>query len=378
MMKFLIVVPTLASYPFLRELCLTLVDSGCEVHLASSGKLQTQYHQDQSAIKFHSIEFPRGMNPLSHFKAANALNKLVAEIEPAVVDIHFSAAAFTAAIAKNKNWPATVATVQGLRFPLTAGPGRHIIKLAECWSARRMDKFIVLTEDDLRVLKSLGPRVAQQSGYGFGCDIQKFNKANISAEDMSLAKREIGKTDDSIVIGFIGRLVAFKGFHLVVRSFLAAYESNPNLRLVICGEYDKYHPSGLTDEERNQIHSHSSIRFTGWTSTIEHYLSVIDVVVFPSEREGVPVNLMEALSMGVPVITIDSRGCREVMNEGKNGILLSDRSTESLTMAMLEMAENKELRASKSIAATEFRNNFSRMHFVNGHIQVLQELANCQ
>ena len=141
-------------------------------------------------------------------------------------------------------------------------------------------------------------------------------------------------------------------------------------------QYDKYHASGLTEDERNQVHSHDSIIFTGWTNAIENYLSVIDVVVFPSEREGVPVNLMEALSMGVPVITVDSRGCREVMNDGKNGILLSDRSADSLRKAILKMAEDSELRKAKSNAAIQFRDNFNRMHFVNDHIKVLKELQN--
>lgn len=373
-MKVLVVVPTLSSYLFLRELCATLVENGNEVHLASSYSTLGKFESDSKNVVFHSIDFPRGMSPLAHLKAARQLNGIVKQILPDVVDVHFSAAAFTAALAKTSSWPPILATVQGLRFPLARGFNGQLLKWAECWSASKIDKFIVLTRDDLEALKLANvSNCYLQEGFGFGCNLTKFDRSRFSDQDRAGVADKISKQTNEVVFMFIGRLVAFKGFNLVVRAFLQAYAQNETLKLVVCGEFDDYHTSGLESEELAAFESHLNIVNIGWTDTVDKYLSVADAVVFPSEREGVPVNLMEALSMGVPVITCDSRGCREVMQGGAHGVVLKERSSKMLAQAMLAFASDSDLRNEYSDAAFRFRDNFDRRHFVTHHIKAIEE-----
>lgn len=375
-MKILVIVPTLVSYSFLRDMCLELVRQGNEVHLATSWNELGVHERDLGDIQFHLIHFPRGMNPVTHVQAARHLNLIVRDVRPDVIDVHFSAAAFTVALAKRTSWPPVLATVQGLRFPIASGIGKIILKWAECWSARRVNQFVVLTGDDYAAMQGAGVKNCyQQAAYGFGCELNKFDRANFPADKIREAANEIGNLSGQVVFTFIGRLVRFKGFHLVVRSFFEASKKLDNIRLVICGDYDAYHDSGLTEDETAAVGRHSEVVFTGWTDEVERYLSVTDVIVFPSEREGVPVNLMESLSMGVPVITCDSRGCREVMDEGRNGIVLEARSEELLTEAMIKLGSDSKLRNKYAQAALEFRRNFDRKHFVDEHIRLLGGLV---
>lgn len=376
-MKVLVVVPTLTSYIFLRELCLTMVSRGWSVHLATSCSDLGAYAEDSDQIQFHHIEFPRGMNPLSHAKAAKRLGNIVKELKPDLVDVHFSAAAFTAALARRAGWPPVIVTVQGLRFPLATGFQRQLLKTAECWSARKADKFIVLTQDDYNAMVATGcSNVALQEGYGFGCDLKKYDRNRITAAEQSDAAKEIGKTTEDTVFIYIGRLVSFKGFDLVIKAFWQSFTEKDPVKLVVCGTFDDLHPSGLSESQVKRFNADQAIVKLGWTDQVDRYLSVSDVVVFPSEREGVPVNLMESLSMGVPVITCDSRGCREVVDGGTLGILLKNRDVESLVIAMQEMVNNDGARNSFSSLALVFRDKFNRMHFVDSHIKILEtELA---
>ncbi|MEO7317598.1 MAG: glycosyltransferase [Chthoniobacteraceae bacterium] len=101
-MLLLLFIPKLVSYrSFLRELCLSLVADGAEVHLACSReKLRGEgVPPDEDSVRMHGIEFPRGMNPATHPRAARELNRLVERLKPDVVHGHFSAAIFTAALA---------------------------------------------------------------------------------------------------------------------------------------------------------------------------------------------------------------------------------------------------------------------------------------
>ena len=133
------------------------------------------------------------------------------------------------------------------------------------------------------------------------------------ASESTKLLEDTGIKVDDVKFIFIGRLVAFKGFHLVVRGFLQTHAINDKIKLLVCGEFDDLHESGLNPDEIVRFSDHEGISYIGWTNTVERYLGISDAVVFPSEREGVPVNLMEALSMGAPVVTCDSRGCRDVM-----------------------------------------------------------------
>jgi len=375
-MKILVVVPSITSYPFLRDLCLALVERGNEVHFATSWSDLGSFERDEDKISFHPINFPRGMNPVAHLRAAGELKNIVKFVQPDVIDVHFSAAAFTAALAKKNNWPPVLATIQGLRFPLARGASAMLLKWAECWSASRLSKFIVLTKDDLTALQRAGvTNCYQQKAYGFGCDLEKFNNDRHTRDKILLSEQNIDKQPGEVVFAFVGRLVDFKGFHLVVRSFLEVSKNQDNVKLIICGDYDKYHASGLTDNEIEIARRHEKIIFLGWTKNVEDYLCVTDSIVFPSEREGVPVNLMEALSMGIPVITCNSRGCREVMDEGRNGIVIESRTVEALSAAMQKMSVDKSQREKYKQAALSFRENFDRAHFVLEHISLMDELV---
>ncbi len=150
-MKILMVMPSVASLPFMRETISALDDAGWEVHLAASGFDFDRSRNLAPAARHHPIDFPRGANPRSHLQAAAALNTLVHTIAPAIVDVHFSAAMLTAAIGRRRDWPVTLATVQGLRFPKQTGLRRLIETRVECWAASRMDQVIVLTADDLEI-----------------------------------------------------------------------------------------------------------------------------------------------------------------------------------------------------------------------------------
>jgi len=115
----------------------------------------------------------------------------------------------------------------------------------------------------------------------------------------------------------------------------------PDLKFIICGNLDPLHSSGLSDSESLEISNHTSVRWMGHTSKISEYLSISDINIFPSFREGMPVNLMESIAMGVPVITNNSRGCRDVVQNGRTGIVLSDLNPESYSREIINLIKDQ-------------------------------------
>jgi len=380
-MKILFVIPTLSSWPFISGLCLSLRDQGWDVHIAAAN-IKLRDSVDAASVNLmehHDVEMPRGANPLQHLRAAKALNNIVKEIQPDIVDVHFSAAMLTTALAKRKHWPYTTATVQGLRFPKLTGARRAVEKLAEVWAAKRMESAWVLSEDDLNALQDAKVLSAKkQTSYGFGCNLDRFD-INVITED---AKRQAlaaaGCESDEFRIVYVGRWNQFKGFHTAIRAFLLLTEKRSDVRFIVCGGFDKNHPSGLSDEEVETIKNHPKISNIGWTKIPDHYLAISDLSLFPSSREGMPVNLMESLAMGVPVVTLNSRGCRDVVSDGETGLVLSDNSPEAFMHAIDSLIQDKSLLKKFSDNALAIRERFSKKKYVEERTNLFNEVVNAQ
>lgn len=376
-MKILVVVPTQSSLGFLKPFLERMIELGWSVHCAASG---FNFNETDSAlierVEIHQIEFPRGANPISHFIASRQLRALVKKIQPSVIDVHFSAAMLTAALAKTNAWPATLATIQGLRFPTQRGFRQFVERKVECWSANRMLETCVLTNDDYQALVEAGVRTAAlQKAKGFGCDLQRFSPTRISDSKKASAEAKVGYSPDDLVLIFVGRKTAFKGYHTTVLAFLCAVEENPNLKLVVCGNEDPIHSTGLSAEEEQQVTEHARIIDLGWTTDIENYLSFAYANIFPSEREGMPVNLMESMGMGVPVITLNSRGCRDIVTNDLDGVVIEDSSVRTLTTEILDLANDPERRARLANEAMKSRDQYDQIHFVNERIAKIQQVA---
>lgn len=107
-MRVLFVIPNVISFQsFLGGLAAQMIAAGDEVHLACN--LDALWGNDpavpdQAGVRQYRIEFPRGMNPLQHFKAARQLRRLVATLRPDLIHAHFSAAIFTTALAHKRGW----------------------------------------------------------------------------------------------------------------------------------------------------------------------------------------------------------------------------------------------------------------------------------
>ena len=91
------------------------------------------------------------------------------------------------------------------------------------------------------------------------------------------------------------------------------------------------------------MNSLEGVHHVGWQEDPAPYLSISDYMVFPSEREGMPVCVMEASAMGVPVIAIAARGTRSLLRDEGAGLLISERRSSAVAHAMLTcMAHGKQ------------------------------------
>ena len=357
MKRLLIVVPTYPSYrAFLHGLAGWLCERGWGVHVATNTR-EVDVEPDDATI--HCVEMPRGASPIQLWRASRQLSRLIREIRPTVVHAHFSIGMLVLALTSSVEGVRRLGTFQGMRFPLASGLERMLFKLVECFSILRLDQSWVLTEDDFdAVPRCVRKKLAIQEGYGFGCDIEHFDSACFTDEDKIRKRNEIGIQQDDFIFIFIGRLTAFKGFDLALQAFLRLRDQRSDVHFIVVGETDSVHPLDLPDFEQLE-----GVHAVGWQSDPAPYLAIADAMVFPSEREGMPVCIMEALAMGVPVITTHARGCDSLVEDGRTGWKVTC-DVDSIFAAMRASTTNKLAvigEALEEIRACYARQNFYRI-----------------
>ena len=165
---------------------------------------------------------------------------------------------------------------------------------------------------------------------GSGVDLKHFNNNGDSHKN---------KGNDFIFI-MVSRLLKEKGVKEYVDASKIIKKEKSRVGCFLLGPVDIDNPSCISESEIQIWHNNGFIEYLGETQNVKKYLELADAVVLPSYyREGIPRILLEALAMGKPVITTDSVGCREVVENGKNGFAIPVKNVKALVNAMEKMIE---------------------------------------
>lgn len=364
---------------FLSEVAIKLSTHN-EMHVITSKEkvinIQDKYDYSKFNIHFHNVDFPRSFNLSRHYKVSREIQKIIYQINPDIVSIHFTTAIFTTLL-KSKLPYKTIGTFHGLGFPVIENKiKKQMFKLVELFSAKRLNEVWVLNKVDYDILKQYFSNVYLLPTKGLGCDINKFNINNFSESSKQQLRHNFKIQNNDTVITFTGRYVNFKGFDIVIKTFRELEKENKNIKLLLMGGYDKIHPSGLSHEEQTYVKENPNIINLGFTIDVAKYLSITNIFFFPSKKEGVPICILEALSMGIPVVTFNSRGCNDLINDDFNGILMDNNSSISdFKDAFNSILNNSEKVSHFTSNIMKNREELSRENFINQQIEYFSNIT---
>ncbi len=138
----------------------------------------------------------------------------------------------------------------------------------------------------------------------------------------------------------------------------------PEVAFSLLGPYDS-NPAAIKPEDVEGWVEEGVIEYLGETDDVRPYLADAGVYVLPSYREGTPRSVLEAMSMGRPVITTDAPGCRETVEDGVSGFLVPARDAEALAGAMEKFIKNPELIGQMGAQSRKIAEDKYDVHKVN-------------
>ncbi|MEK7376604.1 MAG: glycosyltransferase family 4 protein [Candidatus Margulisiibacteriota bacterium] len=229
------------------------------------------------------------------------------------------------------------------------------------------DRVIFLNRDDLsRFSKYFNTNKAVLI-KGAGIDAEYFSPTNIDNTDLESLREQLAVKSDSIVFTMISRLLASKGiweYSEMARALSAKYK---NTVFLLAGYIDFGNPMSI--KEQTLVKIKDNLIFLGKIDNVRDILALTDIFVLPSYREGMPITILEAMSMEKPVIATDVPGCREVVRPEVNGLLVEPRSVPSLLAAAERLIADKELRTKmgengRRIVLEEYSNKIILEQFI--------------
>ena len=202
-----------------------------------------------------------------------------------------------------------------------------IVKRLYIVSLKKSAKVFFQNKDDLALFITMGLVKAKLTDLlpGSGVDINLFTP-KLSA-----------KPHLKFVFLLVGRMLKDKGIVEFVSAARLLKIEYPNIECQLLGFLDVKNSSAITAKEMQVWINDGDVNYLGATDSVADFLAQADCVVLPSYREGTPRSLLEAASMGKPLITTDVVGCREVVDEGVNGFLCESHSVSDLKLKMEKM-----------------------------------------
>ena len=380
-MKLLLIITDYGSFNnFLSELATTISKMpGFELHvICSRAKIININDKDvfeNGNVTFHFVDIPRRITLLGEWLAAKKIYGVVNDIKPDLVHIHFTTASLPSLLLKNKRikyW----ATIHGLGMNASTGFKKVMFTAVEMFCFSRLDRIFVVNDQDFRLVsKYFKDKVKKYDCLGFGCDTDRFQSENVSVATRDLIRNKYRIEDHHRVIAFTGRFVSFKGFHLVIKSFKVLSERFPGqFKLVLMGGRDPIHQTGLDEAETDFLENNGDIINVGFSSNVEQYLAVTDIFLFPSVKEGLPTCTLEALAMGVPVISFNTRGNNDIIRDGYNGLLVQAvgdirENVKNIVDAVTWMTEHEDRRIEFKNNALQDRYAYSRRLFIDEQLR---------
>ena len=338
-MKKILLVATVQSHicQFHRPLVQMLRENGeFEIHVAARNNLAEKNGLKLDfADKVYDIPFQRSPFNLRNYSAYQQLKKVIDGSHYDYIHCNTPVGGVVTRLTARK------ARKKGTKVFYTAH-GFHFYKGApkknwmlyyplERFLARWTDTLITINEEDYRLAKKkFSCPVARI--HGTGADPMRYKPAD--ADEVTALKQKLGLPQDGRYILCVGELLPNKNQKMAIQAMESVIREYPDAVLLIAGNGpERENLEALVREKQLENH----VRFLGYCLNLEEYQRASLLSISCSKREGLPLNIIEAMLTGNPVIATRNRGHCELIEDGKTGFLISADDSEGLAKRMTEL-----------------------------------------
>lgn len=323
--------------PFMR----LLQGWGYEVHAAASPAEGRKDELEAAGVVCHDVPFVRSPVRPRNLAAYRDLRRLLDRHRFDLIHVHTPMAAWLGRLAARRARQGPVLyTAHGFHFYRGAPwPYWLFYYPAERLAARWTDALIVMNGEDFRRARGMGFREGENLFlvHGVGVDLATYTPPEGVRERM---RGELSLGPEEFVVTCVAEFTATKNHAQLIGAWPRVVGEAPRSQLLLVGDG----PLRAHAESEARKRRVPNVRFLGFRRDVPALLAGSDAFVLPSKREGLPRSVLEAMAAGLPVVATDVRGNRDLVEPGKNGLLVKVGDPGGLAQALLTLSGDPELR----------------------------------
>ncbi len=291
------------------------------------------------ADNIYEVKITRSPVSLANLKAISKTRRIMKQNSYDLVHCHTpmgGVVARLAAASLRKKGLKVIYTAHGFHFFKGAPRINWLIYYTiEKLLSKLTDALVTINGEDYQLAKDkFSCRVYQIDGVGV--QVGRFKPAS-QRQRNALRKANGYQRDDRILIN-VGELNKNKNQDFIIDSLADKFRQDDHLKLLICGTGDT--ESALRQKVKQCGLSHQ-IKLAGYVKNVDELYQMSDVLLSVSHREGLPINIVEAMATGLPIVATNIRGCRDVVTDSRNGFLIPIDDQDQLIKSLDKLAKEK-------------------------------------
>ena len=314
-------------------------EQGWEVHIAAAGTLELPF-----ADKKYSLPIKRSPFHKDNAKAYYQLKELIDQNRYNLIHCHTpmgGALGRLAARKARKQGTKVLYTAHGFHF-FSGAPFMNwlIYYPIEKILSSVTDCLITINEEDFQLAKRHRFKAGQiRHVHGVGVNTDRYHP--IDRDQKRLLRQKYGYNEQNFLLFYAAELNKNKNQQLLLNSLAKIKDQIPEAKLLLAGDG----PLLLQCQQlAARVGVEQMVEFLGFRQDIEQLVKMSDLAVASSLREGLPVNIMEAMACGLPVVASDNRGHRELVEQDQNGWLIEKDNVDEFADRIKAIATNGNLK----------------------------------
>ena len=319
-------------------------NAGYEVHIAAKDNSNQKKIKIGHYDQFHPICYERLPLKRENIKAYFQMKNLLKQHQYDIIHCHTPIAAVITRLVSRpyrKKGLKVIYTAHGFHF-FKGAPRKNwlIYYRVEKFLSRFTDCLITINQEDYRWVLSNGFSAKSINFIkGVGVDLKEF--VSQTEEKKKALRKQYHYNNDEFILLYAANLSYRKHQDLIIKAAARARNQVSNLKIILAGtgEREEEYRSMIKDFELE-----NTVEMIGYVREIPKYMGLVDGVVSTARQEGLPINIVEAMATGLPIIATDCRGNRDLVKDNVNGFIVGIDDIEGMTRAIIKLSKSEGLR----------------------------------
>lgn len=330
---------------------------GFKVAICSSPGKQLDEISVTEGVEAFDVSMEREIHPLRDLISLWRLYRLMRAYRPTIVNAGTPKAGLLGMLAaRMAGVPIRIYLLRGLRIETTSGVKRLVLWISERLASACAHRVVCISESLRQAYVRMGLARAEKTlvlgaGSSNGVDFELFRTDKYTMEKAQRMRSRFGIPAAAPVIGFVGRLTRDKGIVELAKAYEKLLAVFPQTWLLLVGNLEN--GDAVPEDTVKWLRNHPQVVMSSYTPKPKQFFAMMNILAFPSYREGFGNVSLEAAAMGLPVVGFKVTGVVDAVQNGVTGILTLPGDVESFTAALMKYLGDSQLRRKHGTAGRQ-------------------------